>query len=200
MSEDEGGAVDSFGDEEEVDRGTFVANVPRDHRPPEDELASWDRGSQLPRRTSGYSWDNFRKHPPIPCSNPKISASYRGYYRCPACSEKVRLVGYRTSSEAAQDWADWFWPMVGEGIKQAWYIGVDLLVCIGRGLWWLVCKLARIRRVSEEKSGHNTAVELDPAMVSAVAMLAKIAAAQRKGEAGQYAAKQVIMSETQVNK
>lgn len=182
MPDDElGGGVDSFSDDTEEDRGTFVANVPRDPRPPEDTLASWDRGSQIPRRTSGYSWDNYRKHPPLPCSNPRFQASYRGYYKCPGCGENTRLVGYRTGRELGYEMSD----TITEGISQAWSIFVDLLFCLGRVIRWAWCRLVLKRSVTEETDEETGPMRIDPRAVYAVAMLAKIAAAQRRGEAGQ---------------
>lgn len=175
MPDDESGAVDTMSDDDgEPGPGQFYTRVPRAGAPEIDPLASEDRGAGIPRLTSGHSWDQFRKHPPLACNNPKISASYRGYYSCPACASKVRVVGYRTGREIGYDIADAACSAVASGVAQTWRIGVDLLISIGRAVAWVWCKMVRKRSVKEDKSEQNQ----PPAeAVYAVMMLARVISA-----------------------
>lgn len=96
----------------------------------------------------GRSWQGSRAgHPPLDCPSPRLMATLRGYYRCPACGLKVRLAGSRTWREDGYERADRVLAAVGEAVRQCadlarelprWAeVAVGLVLLAGPALAWL---------------------------------------------------------------
>jgi hypothetical protein len=124
--------------------GLITGPPPRD--PEDEQLATFDRGNEHHRLTSGKQ---FRGHPTLQCPNPRYSSSFRGFYHCPGCGKKVRLDGDPGILAAAQEDADRFLWALGWAIGECWAI-----------LWESVKALARAGRRACRALQRDQAPEL----------------------------------------
>ena len=96
------------------------------------------------------------KHPPIDCPNVRLMASFRGFYRCPCCGSKVRLVDDPTILESVRTGADeWLETLIWVGQMAVWMVR-DL----AGGVAWICRKLVPKRQGSEAENGGGMAHEL----------------------------------------
>jgi hypothetical protein len=116
----------------------------------------YDGGVGFPPGGQARSHGRRQSHPPIDCPNVKLMASLRGFYRCPCCGGKVRLVNDPTVLEAARDGADsWLETIIWAARMAAWMVR-DIAATVA----WICRKLVPKRWGSRHQNGGGVAHEL----------------------------------------
>ena len=126
------------------------------------------------RREGAYGRLGKHAHPPLACPDPRRVATFRGFYRCPACGEKVPLADQVTVAEVAYELADRGMETLIRGAALAFWIAWDSVVYIARGVRWLAGRWG-----SEPGMARGEAHE----MVKALVVLGMVAARRWSPEA-----------------
>jgi len=124
-------------------------------------------------RQSEYGRQRYR-HPPVACLDPRNAATFRGFYRCPACGEKAQLAGQVRAAELGQEMGERWAEAVAGGVAQVFWLAVsvvrDLAYVAGVAWRWLT------RRRAATGDGVGAASDV----VRALVMMSMVAARNRQ--------------------
>lgn len=128
-------------------------------------------------REGRYGRIGRQPHPPLACPDPRLVATLRGFYRCPACGEKVPLSGQVSAAQTGQEAGEMFAAALAGGVAQAYRLTVE----IARDMIWAVrwvCWWVGNRGAARRKRGRA-----DPEMVRALVVMGMVAARNRPVQA-----------------